>query len=301
MKITNLYNVEAIQGPIDIFIGAWGRESRSLYWVKQLPTNIEIRSKYILRYAKHVESDALDSEVQVVDIKDEDNSDPITSIVRNHLSQADESLTILIDYSSMSRMLYARFLKYCSLNNLGVKIDIIFAYNIAEPIEPPKEQRYKFGPMAEYIHLSIPNKPTALIIGLGYEQKRAYSLKEYFDAEAVYIFRTDKYSAPGYYELVDKHNKQLLSNLDSDHIFEYSIKNISYANKLLTDLCDTLSKDYRIVIAPCGPKPFTLICLLTALRFDTVDIWRINNEGNVVNKQPTDQMVYTGVTFHGEG
>ncbi len=276
---------------------------RSLYWVKQLSKNKEIRSKYILRYAERVKSDALDPEIQVVDIKDEDNSDPITSIVQDHLSQANEALTILIDYSSMSRMLYARFLKYCSLNNLGVKLNLIFAYNIAEPIEPPKpkEQRYKFGPMPEFIHLSIPNKPTALIIGLGYEQKRAYSLKEYFDAEAVYIFRTDKYSAPEYYKLVDTHNQQLLNQLESDHIFEYSIKNISYANKLLTDLCDTLSKDYRIVIAPCGPKPFTLICLLTALRFDMVDIWRINNEGDVVNKQPTDQMVYTGVTFHDEG
>jgi hypothetical protein len=38
---------------------------------------------------------------------------------------------------------------------------------------------------------SVPNKPSALIIGLGYEKNKAFGLTEYFDAETFLFYNSD--------------------------------------------------------------------------------------------------------------
>ena len=298
MIISDLYNIpfQDIEGEYDLFIGIVGDEPRSHYLVTRTDILNKVKNKYILQYNNDTANrDGFPDDVKWIEY-DEKNENPIWSIVKENLVPNNNKLSIIIDYSSMSRLYYGAFLKSCYEYTENVKLKLCFIYNIAEPVTPPEDQSFSFDPMPGYLHLKLPQNPTALIIGLGYEERRAYSLKDYFDAEAVYIFRTDRKTSPEYYELVQKNNDRLLNKLSQNglnNVYEYSLDNICYTHKVLTELCQELSDSYRIVIAPCGPKPFTLISLLVSLRMENVDIWRIHNVDNVVKKEGSDQSIVT--------
>jgi len=131
------------------------------------------------------------------------------------------------------------------------------------------------GPIKDFTSLSVPDKPTALIIGLGYEKERAFGLSEYFDAET-YIFAADDSKDFKYYEAVKHANQYLIQYAKLQNIFEYSLHHLARTESLLYSVCKSLKSDYRLVLAPTGPKPFTLICLLTAIRLKEIDVWRIS-------------------------
>ena len=44
----------------------------------------------------------------------------------------------------------------------------------------------------------------------------------------------------------------------------------------LWDVCKSLSEDYRVVVIPCGPKPFTLISFLLRYILRDIDVWKVS-------------------------
>lgn len=298
MIISNLYNCDfsEIESSYDLYIGVAGKEPRSYY----LATNTNIiklaKNKYVIPYLETTEKPCdYPKDIEWIN-NAHDIANPIWCIVEDFLVKEKDCLSIIIDYSSMSRLLYGSFLKSCFEYSGKTKIKLCFIYNVAKPSPPPETQSFHFEPMPDYCRIRLPQNPTALIIGLGYEEGRAYSLKDYFDAEVVNVFRTDKRSSVDYYELVDKNNDRLLRQIalsESSLIFEYSLDNIDYTHKVLSNLCQDLSEHYRVVIAPCGPKPFTLISLLVALRLGSVDVWRVHNVDKVVEKEASEQNIVT--------
>ena len=300
MIISNLYNVSFcdLSDDYDLFIGVAGDEPRSYHLA--ITTNVAQRAKdkYVIPYRDET-SHPDDYPSDIIWIKDANKiENPIWGIVEDYLLEERTMLSVVVDYSSMSRLYYGSFLRSCYEYKGKTKIKLCFIYNIAKPSQPPCNQLFHFEPMPGYSQLRLPQNPTALIIGLGYEEGRAYSLKDYFDAEEVYIFRTDQNSSLKYYDLVTQNNERLLrslSNQGKHNIFEYSLNNIAYTHKMLSDLCQELSDKYRIVIAPCGPKPFTLISLLVSLRLENVDVWRIHNIDKIAKKEGSDNNIVTMV------
>lgn len=298
MVISNLYNINfsEIEDGYDLFIGVAGKEPRSYYLATETNITQLAKDKYVIPYTETTikPSNYPQDVVWIEDAYKIDN--PIWGIVEEYLHKDRKCLSIIIDYSSMSRLLYGSFLRSCYEYEGNTELKICFIYNVAKPTPPPETQLFHFEPMHGYWRLRLPQNPTALIIGLGYEEGRAYSLKDYFDAEVVNVFRTDRGSSDSYYDLVQKHNERLLQRLsykESSNIFEYSLDNIDYTHKVLSDLCQELSGQYRVVIAPCGPKPFTLISLLVALRLDNVDVWRVHNVDKVVKKEASEKNIVT--------
>ena len=104
----------------------------------------------------------------------------------------------------------------------------------------------------------------------------------------MYVFLTDENNTPEFHNEVCSRNQELISKLSNGYIFKYPIDNLLYTRKLLYELCKRLLMDFRIVIAPCGPKPFTLISMLTASVLPNIDVWRISgNKGfDNANREP---------------
>lgn len=199
-----------------------------------------------------------------------------------------DAINILVDYSSMTRIWYAAVLKFISLNNFGKSsVNIYFSYSFSRFVLPPTEPSFNrhVGPIEGFYQISIPDRPTAVIIGLGYVESRAYGLAEYFDVEP-HLFIADSSVSNDYYNHVISNNSDLLHTVKNDNIFTYPLDNMVYTETLVSHLSVELKSKYRIVLAPCGPKPFTLICLVTALRNNFVDVWRISAG---VGEQPTDK------------
>lgn len=214
------------------------------------------------------------------------------------------NLEIAIDYSSMTRIWYGTIIDFFNNYVGNIKVSIYFLYSKATFSSPPKieNQNYFFEPIKGFSNLSIPNKPTALILGLGYEKRRAFSLKEYFDADEVYVFLTDENNTPEFHNEVCSRNQELISKLSNGYIFKYPIDNMLYTRKLLYELCKRLLMDFRIVIAPFGPKPFTLISMLTASVLPDIDVWRISgNKGfDKANREPDGEVLCFLVEYSNE-
>ncbi len=300
MIISNIYNIglSDLNDDYDLFIGVAGDEPRSYHLAITTDLAQKAKDKYVIPY-KGETTKPNDYPADIIWIKEAAKiENPIWGIVENYLLGDRITLSVIVDYSSMSRLYYGSFLRSCYEYKGNTKINLCFIYNIAKPIPPLCSQLFHFEPMPGYSQLRLPQNPTALIIGLGYEEGRAYSLKDYFDAEEVYIFRTDQNSSAEYYDLVTHNNERLLRSLYNQgkrNIFEYSLENIAYTHKMLSDLCQELSDKYRIVIAPCGPKPFTLISLLVSLRLENVDVWRIHNIDKIAEKEGSENNIVTMV------
>ena len=198
---------------------------------------------------------------------------------------------ILIDYSSMTRNWYS-YLIYglISIKN-KCKISIYLGYSHAAyvPYDGHQTLNRIVAPLFGYCDLNVPNKPTALIIGLGNEPNRIYGLKQYFDA-VQYIFYTDKSYNEKYSKEIEKLNSEILNETNPRNVFKFPIHDLIYTNYILKNLCHTLLKDFRVVIAPCGPKPFALLAMINALSInDTIEVWRISPGHKIgkVDRKPT--------------
>lgn len=288
MELSKIYQTtkeQITRNQFDLFIAASGYEARSSYIAKLKPNT---KQRVVFGFEENCNNDVRKENdhfysLNNYDYKNASISDDkaiITFLDEYFALQKKEKVSILVDYSSMTRCWYGSIIYFLKEYKNNITIEITFSYSRAKFTSPPEleDRTYFFEPISGFSNLSIPNNPTALLIGLGYERRRAFGLKEFFDAEETYIFYTDKDSAPDFYEVIRDRNKDLISQVDQNYIFEYPIIDLVYTKKILFDICSSLNKNYRVLITPCGPKPFTLLSLIVASELPNIDVWRISGE-----------------------
>lgn len=312
MKITRSTQIridELSTRKLDLFIAASGYEKRATFIPRM---NFYAEKKVVIGFEENRNNSTRKSNDKYYKSSKYDylhtsgsEDANILAYLNDFIEQTNKAdLEIAIDYSSMTRIWYGTIVDFFN-NYIGSKkILLYFLYTKATFSSPPKieNQNYFFEPIKGFSNLSIPNKPTALILGLGYEKRRAFSLKEYFDADEVYVFLTDENNTPAFHNEVCSRNQELISKLSNGYIFKYPIDNLLYTRKLLYELCKRLLMDFRIVIAPCGPKPFTLISMLTASVLPNIDVWRISgNKGfDNANREPDGEVLCFFVEYSNE-
>lgn len=212
-----------------------------------------------------------------------------------------KEVTIFIDYSTMTRIWYASILSFFSTTDSALHtVHLYFGYSMAKYTQQAYAPTYNIhiGPIKGFTHISVPQRPTALIIGLGFDNNRAIGLDEYFDGET-FLFHSNDSTKNEYSAEVVKNNHELMAGIKKENIYPFSIANLDYTFDLLLSLCKDLSKDYRVVIAPCGPKPFSLLSLLTFVLLEEVDVWRISSgkESVALDKEANGEVLVFGVDF----
>lgn len=288
LEIDNIKDIH-----FDIILCSSGYESRSRYLCKSYKLNA--RKKVVLGFDNYTDlatrkTNDLTFKITGYEsiLSSGDSEKEVFDSLNFLLELNKESINILVDYSSMTRIWYAAVLKFISLNDFSKSsVNIYFSYSFSQFVLPPTEPSFNrhVGPIEGFYQISIPDRPTAVIIGLGYVESRAYGLAEYFDVEP-HLFIADNSISSDYYNHVISNNSDLLQTVKNDNIFTYPLNNMVYTETLLSHLCRELKNNYRIVLAPCGPKPFTLLCLVTALRNNFIDVWRISAG---IGEQPIDK------------
>ncbi|APU97168.1 hypothetical protein BV902_13100 [Sphingobacterium sp. B29] len=193
-----------------------------------------------------------------------------------------ESIRILIDYSSMTRVWYGEILSYFrDTPHNFTEVEITFAYSFAKFVSPPSEnyRNLYVSPIDGFSYFSIPDKPTAVLIGLGYEKNKAFGLSEYFDGET-FVFYNDDAIDNRFNTSIETINQSLLEVIAEENKFSFPIYDLEFSERQLLSLCSYLQNEYRIIIAPTGPKPFTLISLIISLKIREIDVWRISQGDN---------------------
>jgi len=304
MKIrTRQINIQEIKNQtFDFIIACSGYETRSKYLFSN--HNINSKFRYCLCFSSH--KNVLSREENDLFFIKKNEFTPIegagtsSNEIKQLLKHLDEFLTtndsisILIDYSSMARVWYSTLLLFFSSKYFNSKkIQLIFSYSESEFTSPIQQESYncEIEPIQGYYSISIPHKPTALIISLGYIERQAYGLAEYFDAIPYLYINQNSADDPIYLKVIET-NKPLIQSVRENHIFHYTLSNLAYAESLLFQLCNELRHKHRVVIAPCGPKPFTLLSLIVAIRMKNVDVWRISAKSNLelIDKKPSGKL-----------
>ncbi len=270
----------------DYFIAASGYEERSTYLID----NIEVKADNKIVLSFEDKKDLLFREKNDKCFEDKGftfieesagQTDRINILLADicNNSLRCENISILVDYSCMTKTWYAGILKYMTSHELNIdSLELYFSYTSAVFTEPlRKEIKVLSTSPRGLLKANVrPSKPRALILGLGYEKLLTPHLIKNFESMTVFAFYTDPAYDNRYTERVMKNNRKILRSLPKDHICKYPIEDLKKTDALLTALSIKLRLNYHVAILPVGPKPFTLSSLLLASRYPDIEVWSLD-------------------------
>lgn len=308
MKIKNFLSFtesDLSNTEIDICIAASGYESRSRSFAEKIDKlKVKVAHKYVWAFTENsTEKMRLKNDEKFKKlgfkptiISGSDSQKP-NKIIKKMLSEikTNNQVTLLIDISSMTRTWYGAIIEALAQVESPIPLRTIFAYVPAvwKPVNKEYPSNEILGPVSGYSSHELPNKPTALIIGLGQEEGRALGLREHLDPEALVCFYANPSIDKRYEELVFEENKDLLDNLNSDYIYAYNIFDTFGTYKTLESVCNGLIRDYSIVLASLGPKIFGIYCFLLATMQPTISVWRVSpaTKQEPIDHKPVKQYI----------
>lgn len=289
----------------DLLIVSSGYETRSVFLSQRIPTT-QIKRKVALAFLERKDCISRSfndrtfeqSGFEMVDAS-MNSIKEIHKILGEFCSgYKNKEINILVDYSSMPKLWYEAIINYFSENDFNFdNLKLWFSYTPSEYAESLHDISNK------YFELDIParlsTKPKALVIGLGYEKGRAQELAHRLDAQVTYSFYSDPAVDPRFVKELIENNMDILKKLDSKKIIKYPIYDLNYINSSLTHLCVDLRLTHQIVLAPIGPKPFTLMCFLLNARYPDLKIWRFSSVApkEVYDRKPHGELLVYKVHF----
>ncbi|MEI3800522.1 MULTISPECIES: hypothetical protein [unclassified Chitinophaga] len=295
--------------PFDIVIMASGYESRASFLANIInDENIKFTEKIVLGFKESFDDPIRKNNDKIftdlgytIDELSGDETGRLSLVLHNICKISSEEVNVLIDYSCMTRVWYAYILSYLNSSEMEKKINLYFSYTHSKYIEGPKSAKYNkyVAPIDGFYSLSVPDRPAALIIGLGYIELRAFGLSEFFDVQP-HLFISDPKNDIEYHLDVLNKNSRLINSVPRRNLTFYPLHNLLFTESQLSNLCLDLMTSYRVVLAPCGPKPFTLLCLLTSLRMRGVDVWRISGGSGdpILDKVASGEISILEVSFY---
>ena len=275
--------LEKIQ--FDLFILALGYEKRSVYLVEKynISTNHKIAVAHLgkqrLLNRKKNEIFIRNNNFEIIHASGEETF-PIDIILNIIKKDENAVVKILIDYSCMTKVWYAGIINtITSLSFKCRKMEIYFSYTPAEFNALRRQKRARF--INSVVHegqkkLSAA-KPVALIIGLGLNNLRAEMLINSIKPAVIYYLYADPANNIKYVQRVLRNNQEIIASSEIRNLYCYPLNDLNKINNILTCLCLDLRLKYKIIIAPFGPKVFSLISILIANRYPDLDVWRVSS------------------------
>ncbi len=266
-------------------IAASGYEARATHLLKFInPSKFQKKIAFGFSNRKNsqrIENDRIFKEAGFTIIEsDGDSGDIASDQLKEMLKSAQESsIRILIDYSSMTRSWYAAIIATMQAITDFKEIVCFFCYS-PSVFEPPlaTAPNQSVSPISGFGGLdAIDDRPSALVVGLGYEKDRAIGLLEYVDPAACFALITDPPLEKEYVDIVKKNNESFLTLIGSDNQHRHPLSDLQRTSNLLLSLVWGLKDQYRVILAPLGVKPVSLICLLLASRYSDIDVWRVTS------------------------
>ncbi|MCJ7645898.1 hypothetical protein MUO65_03200, partial [bacterium] len=211
------------------------------------------------------------------------------------------SCNLIIDISSMTRAWYGSLINTLWSETRYEKVNASFIYVPAvfpktHPEYPPNEI---VAPVKGFAGLSLSDKPTALVVGLGQDEGRAIGLKESIDPHLTIAFYTSPSTDRRYYNSMMRANKDFLESIPNEGKFAYPILDTISTYNILESVCTGLVKNFRVVLASLGPKIFGLYCFLIASRYPEISVWRISagQRGNVEDHKASKHQIILDTTW----
>lgn len=277
---------QALTEEFNLGIGIVGYEARASYcpsrFAKSAQRNVALRylSNSVRSFVRN-DSELKELGFSTSNLQGASEASDSERIVYDEISRiGDDSPRLIVDISSMSRKTMAGVFA-AIMRSKKNRIEVVFTYAIAGFEPPPKE----YPPLIEFGAVSSAfggaprgaNKPTALVLGLGYEAGRAISAYSQMEADEAWMLMPIN-KDPRYNEAVKGNNRELLSLSEKINSLTYDIYNPVFLYEKIRTLALGLRAAYRLVFIPSGPKLCALMTFLVALDlFPDVSVWRMSS------------------------
>jgi hypothetical protein len=212
------------------------------------------------------------------------------------------SCRLVVDISSMTRAWFGSIVHSIWTETAIRNVTVDFIYVPARFSQPdtslvPNEV---VGPLEGFRGLSVADRPTSLVLGLGTEPGRSIGVKEQLDPYKTILFCAGPSIDPRYVMAVEKANSDLLRQTDKQSIIPFQVLDSVATFASLESVCTGLLRSYRLVLTSLGPKIFSLCCFLIATRYPEISVWRISTgaKAEVIDRRPTDKVVILEVQWH---
>lgn len=290
---SNQISTEKLQKqPFDVIIAASGYESRCTYLANKIDVSriskriaLSFIEKKDILYHKYNDSRFFDLGFTVYNVSAYDAA-PLKSILDNIcLYQPKDALNILVDYSGMPKIWYKGIIDYfMALEERLVRTKLWFSYS------PSIYSRAQSNVDKKFFDMHLPvikhDKDIILIIGLGDEKGKAENLLYQLNSRITFIFYADPAIDERFVKDVLENNKSLIRQLNEENIIKYPIQDLNSIYNSLTNICLNFRLENQLVLAPIGPKPFTLMCYILSARYPDIKIWEVKTLGE---KAPYDR------------
>ncbi len=184
---------------------------------------------------------------------------------------------ICIDVSSLNRGAMAFLLAELLDSEFFKNAEITVFYSVAVFVPPPSEELdfLDFAPLDNFGGwTSNPERPTALVLGLGYETDHAVGALEFLDPSVTFAFFPIG-SDEKFEKQVETANRSFFELINADRIIKYPVLSPYQTFWEMRSLILSLSGVARTVLVPMGPKIFSSLCLVSQRMFgDEISIWR---------------------------
>jgi hypothetical protein len=289
----------------DIFILASGYEQRSIF----LPLNYHINAKLKIALAyeektkvlnrKNNDSYLIEKGFNFITLSGDEKLNPEKYFSDFFNDKSKNHINILVDYSSMTKVWYSNIINYLICNTKGPSyVSVHFSYTPAVYCEQKKSGPVKYNTSISptYNKVNPSSKPTALIIGLGLNNSSAEFIRKSLNPALTILFYADPSNDLKYVKKVLKCNQELLELTEVRNLFNFPLNELDKTNEIITNLCLSLRIKYNVVIAPVGPKVFSLLTLLLASKYPDITVLRLSSGANATafDRLPaTEPLIYS--------
>ena len=209
------------------------------------------------------------------------------------LSITSKELSLVVDYSCMTKPWYYTFILYLKKKKLELNsLEVYFIYTPSTHEEPKKpKSNSEIAPLpGKYV---VPtDKPKALIVCLGYENRKAEGIIEHLDPKKCFLFYTKPALDENFVTHLESSNSNILKG--GNNVITFPFNNLIQLERELTSIYYLLKDDYSIIIAPLGPKPFTFMSMLLSIKYPDIDIWRVGSGSDIneYERRPLDNNTF---------
>ncbi len=272
----------------DVLIAVSGYEKRCSYLSEHLPLNQFTKLVFAFteknKDAYRIENDEFfrKRDFEFIDSSGSTGNEIQKTLESVLNSFEQEKIRILIDYSCMTKEWYATIVNYFVNWDMKLKeVDLVFSYT-PSAFEKSKKRSILKRKKHKYPDKQInsQNKPVSLVLGLGYDQDQAFELINRLRPARTFAFYSDPSIDNRFVKEVESRNNEILNSLPPENVYRYPMDDLKKINLILKDLCVDLRLDSQLILAPLGPKPFALSCMLLSARYPDIWIWRLHSDSS---------------------
>lgn len=213
----------------------------------------------------------------------------------------DRPISLLVDYTSMSRLWYATILNFARFGAKApsVTIDFVYApgvYSETYADELCSASVKSLMPIAGMEGLSASRELSVAILGLGFTPLAGLGVLEKLQPTSVLSFYAEPGTRAEYAHVCRDRNKLLISK--SSGLLPIPLGSVETAFMSLCESISPYQAEYQITIVPMGPKPHVLASMLVSARFREVScLYAQMRRDDLSDIQASGELVVTRVVL----